>query len=271
MASTDTTKKPRAAKPVTSAISSQIVRTFVKDFLRNFFANTLAREVDVENVVMALMYRESAFRPDAKGPDYGGSHVRKILTYSAVKNKYESGTAEERQNILNSAAAFGLGQVTGYYAIQGCGAGGKGELERLRPDLAGQIMVPPGVDVRTKLIGDDNVPNQVLASLIVLEGKYKEVAPRLVSQGRYTNKLTAAVSAYLGLGAADSLGTTPEAYANSIIRGSAYAAANGGKGPQGRALVAGQGTITSNPTPAQGTAGPPKTAASGNVLSVAGC
>jgi hypothetical protein len=157
--------------------------------------------------------------------------------------------------------------VLGYYAIKGSGTTGKSELERLRPDLAGPILVDPGVDVSTVLNGTDKIDNQILAGLIVLEGKYKEVAPKLVAKGQYSNKLTAAVSAYLGLGKSDLNGMTPERYANSIIRGSAYQIANNGRGPDGILLASG-GNSSSN-----GNSGsrPGVTSASGNNLSVAGC
>jgi hypothetical protein len=118
------------------------------------------------------------------------------------------------------------------------------------------------------LLGDDNIKNSILAGLIVLEGKYKEIAPKLIAKGLYTNQLTAAVAAYLGLGAADGHGTIPEVYANSIIRGDAYRIANSGVNAAGVPIIASSGDVVEN---IKSPNGPTKTLASGNKLSVAGC
>ena len=271
MVSTNNGTKARAGTVGTSSTTKQTVRAILKEYLKNNFASTLGQEKDIENICMALMYRESSFNTSAHGPAYGASHLRTILTYPAVSNVYAQGSADQRRNIVSSASAYGLGQVTGYYCIKGCGATGKCEMERLRPDITGNIVVPPGVDVATTMLGDANISNQILAHLVVLEGKYKEIAPRLVAKGTYSNKITAAVAAYLGLGGSDSLGTTPQAYATSIIYGSAYKMANGGTGSDGSPLLAGAGAATTNPVSNQSANGPTISAASGQNLSVAGC
>jgi hypothetical protein len=256
-------------RPATAYGNKQAVRARVTDLIKQNFANTLGQATDIINIFMALIQKESSFNViNSKGPNYGPLHLNKILQYSAINNKYSQGTTAERVNITNSAAAYGLCQVTGYYCIRGCSSTGVSELEKMRPDLASPLIISPGDDVTTKLWGENNLDNQLLAGLIVLEDKYKNIAPRLVSQGKYSNRLTAAVAAYLGLGAFDSLGTTPEAYANSIIRGSAYQIANNGKGPDGKLSVASGNDVSSNKKSANG---PSATAASGNNLSVAGC
>jgi hypothetical protein len=267
MASTDTASGT-AAQPVHSALSKQDIRARVTELIKTKFANTLGQAFDIVNVFMALIYTESTFRTDRKSVNNGGAHTEYILKCSAVSNVYKAGAAQQRANIINSTAAYGLTQVLGYYVIKGCGTTGKSELEKLRPDLAGPLLVPPGTDVATKLNGDNNIDNQLLAGLIVLEGKYVNLAPKLVAKGMFSNKLTAAVSAYLGLGKSDAYGTTPEVYANSIIRGAAYQIANNGRGPDGETLAASGGNSGSNGKP--GSSGD-KTAASGNNLSVAGC
>lgn len=252
---------------VNSPISKQVVRTKLTANLKANFATTLGQAQDIVNIVMALMYKESTFRTDAKGPQYSKSTTDKIVKYSAVAQVYKNGSPQQQANIFNSAAAFGLGQVTGYYCVKGCGPSGKAELERMRPDLCGPIMVSPGADVKSTLIGDANIDNQITACLIVLEDKWKNVAPAQVSSGAYSDRLTASVAAYLGLGTSDSLGTTPQAYADSIIRGSAYNIANNGVGVDGRPLIAGSTGVTNSTT----TTGAIQTAASGNNLSPPGC
>lgn len=270
MSTTTGNAKGYVAQLVSSPTSKQVVRSKVTDLLTTKFQTSLGKEPDIVNLVMSLIQRESAFNADARGPHYGSAAVNKLLTYSAIKTKWDQGTESERANIRASAAAFGLTQVTGFYAIKGAGPSGTGELMRLRPDLAGPLMVDPGEDVRNVLLGDSNLDNQILAGLIVLEGKYKSgYVSKLVSSGVFNNKMTAAIASYLGaVGKADGLGTTPEAYANSIIRGANYQIANNGVAPNGTPLVAGGGTSgqnTANP------GGPGKTAASGIKLSSAGC
>ncbi len=267
MAST-TNVSGRVKQQVASFTSKQEVRQKVTEFIKAHFANTLGQAPDIVNIFMALMQRESSFNPTAKGPAYGQSHVTKILGYTAIKTKYAQGSALEKANITNAAAAFGLAQVTGYYCIKSCGPGGKCELERLRPDICTPILIVAGGDVKSKLTGASTLDNQILAGLIVLEDKYKNVAPKLVKSGKFSNRLTAAVAAYLGLGTSDSLGTTPEAYANSIIRGSAYQIANNGFSPDGKALTASASGSAPNK---KSETGPVETIASGNNLSTAGC
>jgi hypothetical protein len=269
MPTTDNVTLVSQQRPAGSHGGKQDIRARVTDLIKTNFASSLGQAPDIVNIFMALIQRESAFNvKNARGPNYGWSHLSRISKYSAVSKAYDSGTAVQRSNIINSAAAYGLCQVTGYYCLKGCGPSGKSELERLRPDLAGPLTVSPGEDISSKLLGEDNSDNQLLAGLIVLEGKYLEMAPKLVSQGKYSNRLTAAISAYLGLGKSDSLGTTPEAYANSIIRGSAYQIANNGIGPNGQPLMASAGGVSSKRKIGSN---PDKTAASGNNLSMAGC
>lgn len=264
MASTDNVEGS-AQQPVGSASTKQDLRARVTDLIKTNFANTLGQAFDIVNVFMALMYMESSFRTNRRSPNNDRSHFDRIMKYSAVSNVYKAGTADQKANIVNSIAAYGLAQVLGYYIIKGCGSTGKCELERLRPDLAGPILVNPGVDVATSLNGDDKIDNQITAGLIILEGKYVEIAPILLRKGTYSNRLTAAVAAYLGLGKSDMNGMTPEVYANSIIRGSSYQMANNGRGPGG--------VLVASDSSSNGTFGerPGVTSASGNRLSVAGC
>lgn len=255
-------------QPVNSSSSNQEIRTIVSNLINSKFANTLGQAYDIVNTFMALIYRESSFNStNSRGITYGISHLNTITSYSAISKIYNGGTALQKANIINSTAGFGLCQVTGYYCFKGCGLNGKSEIERLRPELASTLTINPGDDITTLLWGSNNIENQILCGLIVLEGKYVELAPKLVSKGVYSNRLTAAVAAYLGLGKTDG-STTPEAYANSIIRGTAYQVANNGRGPDGTLLASSGGNSSSN---TKNVSGPAKTVASGNKLAAAGC
>jgi hypothetical protein len=266
MVSTNTSNG-MAKQVVSSPANRQIIRQLVVDQLKANFANTLGQAPDIVNVVMAMIYRESSF-VSKRGISYSDDALKKLLKLSAISSKYNSGTALEKTNIVNANAAFGLGQVTGWYVIKGAGPSGKSEMERLRPDITSDCLVNPGESVETILLGDDTYEKQIKCALVVLEGKYKELAPGLVKTGTYSNKLTAAVAAYLGLGASDKPGTTPEAYANSIIRGEAYKIANNGQGPTGLPVTESSGqAVANNASPT----GPAQTIASGNNLSIAGC
>jgi hypothetical protein len=243
------------------------VREEIKEILQTSFSSTLARETDIVNIIMSLIYTESSFKP-RRGITYPKSHINKVISWSAIKNKYNMGTAEERGNITDSIAAFGLAQVTGYYVTKGASPGGQSEIQRLRPDLAAPLILDPGMNVSTILLG--NTRNQILAGLIVLEGKYRSIyVDNLVKKGIFNNRLTAAVSAYLGIiGASDGLGMTPERYANKIIRGSSYQIANNGMSAEGVSLAATGDTVTPNSIYP---GGPIKTKASGTKLSFPDC
>jgi hypothetical protein len=269
-ASTTSAAKGYVAQVVTSPTDKQVVRKKITELISANFQATLGRESDIVNIFMSLIQRESAFNTSSRGINYPQAHIDKILKYSALKTKYAQGTDQERANIKSSAAAFGVCQVTGYYIIKGAGPTGTAELSRLRSDLAGPLLVEPGIDVRTVLLGVDNLNNQLLAGLIVLEGKYKSsYVNNLITKGIFNNRLTASIASYLGVvGAVDGLGTSPEKYANSIIGGSNYRIANNGVSPVGTPLVAGGGTSLPNTTYPNG---PAKTVASGDKLSAAGC
>jgi hypothetical protein len=130
----------------------------------------------------------------------------------------------------NSVAGFGLMQATGWYTIKGAGPGGRNELMRMRPDLAGPLLIEPGEDVNT-VLGPDKLVNQILAGLIILEDKY-EVANSLwanppTASRPYSSRLAATFGSYLGQGF-DKNGSDPFSYAASIIQGDSYRIANSG-------------------------------------------
>jgi hypothetical protein len=150
------------------------------------------------------------------------------------------------------------------FSVKGAGPGGKSVLESLRSDICGPCMINPGDDIATTMLGVNNIANQVLAGLIVLEGKFKAVKPSQVqSTGPFNSQIAVAIGAYLGVGS-DSLGTTPLKYVTSVMYGDSYAQANGGSSSTPPSAVA-----TTN-TPATTTA-PTTTVASGNNLATPGC
>lgn len=246
----------------------QIIRTKLTTLLKNNFSSTLGTVPDIVNLCMSLTQRESGFNTLANSGAYGGSHEKKVLAYPSVNAVYSTGTALQRANIKGAISARGLMQCTGYYALKKAGPSGKCELERLRPDLA-IFTVPIGSDISAVLNGEATIDNQLTAGLIILEDKYVNVAPKLVANKTYSDRITASLAAYLGLGASDKFGTTPQAYANSIIRGTSYSIANGGIGPDGTPLVAGKGDA--KPNSGSNAAGPTTTVASGDNQGPPGC
>jgi hypothetical protein len=208
---------------------------------------------------MALIYKESTFRPNVPGVAYDifkkGTEAHRYANSSAIK-PILSVPGTPRDNVVKAARAVGLMQVNGYYIIRNTFEG-PGELFRMRPDIAGPLMVNPGEDVYSKLLGEENVDNQLLAGLIVLEDKYR-AAPSLVRKGKYSDTMLATFGGYLGNGASDQLGTTPEDYAKSIVLGTAYSKANGSA-----PIYASSNVEKPN--------GPTRTAASGSSLVTTGC
>lgn len=232
-----------------SAVNTNQTRiTRVKDILKTqltqHFSATLLREPDIVNIVSALIFYESGYDANAIGgqvsylPGTGGADY---MNSSAITAKFSdpSNSSIQVTNLFQGLRAFGLMQVMGWNIIRGGSPVGKSEIERLRPDLAAPLLINPGDSVVNKMLGEANLETAILAGLIVLEGKYRAVKSVVSSSGTYftfssdpnarkfVSKIQAAVSAYLGLGKKDKNGTTPEAYASSILGGSAYAKANG--------------------------------------------
>lgn len=220
------------------------IKDTIKSLVNQHFSSTLLREPDIVNIVNALIYRESGFNVNAIGPSVGYYPRTSGAAYfnsSAINSKYHSPTSTpmERANLYQGLNAIGLMQVMGWYFVRGGSPSGRTELENLRPDLAGPLMVNPGESITSKLLGESNIQNAILAGLIILEGKYRAVRTFSSSAGTYftmpgdpysrkfVSKIQAAVSGYLGLGKMDMNGTTAESYSASILGGAAYAKANG--------------------------------------------
>jgi hypothetical protein len=101
--------KARTNKQTVSLVDKQVVRQYITDYIKNNFASTLGTVPNIVNYVMAMTQHESAFTPSAHGPQYGQSYIRALTsTYPATAKVYNQGSALQRANIINYAAAFGL-------------------------------------------------------------------------------------------------------------------------------------------------------------------
>lgn len=214
------------------------IKDRLKSLIPTYFGSTLDRETDIVNIVSGLIYRESRFNVNSVGPIVStnrGSSGYSYLSSPAIQSKLISGNPTEQANINQGVRAIGLMQVMGWNMVRGGAQTGICEIQRLRPDLASSLLVNPGEDIFTQFLGEANIDKALLAGLIILEGKYKATLPNgstfYVKGDPYSrifiSKMQGAVAAYLGLGKSDNLGTTPFEYAQSIIGGDAYIAANG--------------------------------------------
>lgn len=212
------------------------IKEFIGSHAKTYFSSTLGTEKDIVNIITAQFFLESRFNTNAIGPALSNRESRNYLSSSAVQAILTEGNATEQANIQQGLRVIGLGQVSGHYLVRRGTPSGKGEVERLRPDLATLVCVEPGEDLFAKILGEDNMSNAILASMIILESKYKNVASaggayfKSIgdrSSNTYPSKISAAIAGYLGLGASDVNGTTPVAYASSIVGGAIYSRANG--------------------------------------------
>jgi hypothetical protein len=219
-----------------------LVKDKIKARIDSSFASTLGRESDIVNVISALIHFESRFNTNALGdivfPDQyskNGTYLFKNSPAIVSFLSNPSTTYPQRANIDKGLRAVGVMQVMGHYFIKGAAPSGKTELERSRPDLATPLLVNPGDDIFTNILGEANLDKAITSGLIILESKYKAVS---FGSGYYyftadkygrkfSSRLQAAVGAYLGLGKADGNNTTLEKYALSIMGGSSYKIANG--------------------------------------------
>lgn len=221
----------RPSSTAKSYTSIQVIRAEIDKLISTYFSNTLGTIPEVTKYILACVYQESSFNSKANSGIHGDVQLRKFLEYSAISSKMNNPatTEQEKANMRNSVAGFGLMQATGWYLIKGAGPNGQNELMRMRPDLASKLIVEPGVDINVKL-GAGMITNQILAGLIILEDKFKTsgsfVSNPPTQKKPYTDKIIATFGGYLGRGT-DKGGMDPQTYASSIIRGKAYAIANG--------------------------------------------
>ena len=219
-----------------SVVNVAKIKDVIKSQISLNFSGSLGREPDIINVVSSLIYRESSFNPNSvsstkiTGKNYlNSSAINAILTSPSL-------TGTQKANIEQGLVATGLMQVMGYSFVRKSNPSGTSELERIRPELAAPLMVNPGESIRDHILGEANIGKQILAGLIILEGKYR--LPQWNSAGyfsikqdafnrRFKSRLEGAVAAYIGLGRMDGNGTTPESYIATIFGGDSYQRANG--------------------------------------------
>lgn len=227
-------KKTSAAK----SYSTEVV-TKIKDLIRShvlaYFSTTLGLEKDIVNICAAQYYLESRFNVNSQGPVLTNQENRNYIASSAVQKVLKEGSVDQRTNITMASRVLGLGQVSGHYMVRKGAPSGVGEIERLRPDLAQVACINAGEDLNAFYLGEENMSKQILTALIILEDKWNRTkssgANWVVTGDRngnvFPSRISGAIGAYLGLGKADSNGTTPVGYATSIVGGAMYAAANG--------------------------------------------
>lgn len=228
-----------AALITLSTVRVAKIKDAVKNLLDANFGATLAREPDILNIAAALIHKESRFNVNAIGPAVSterGTGGFAFVTSSAIIRIYNEGNTTQQSNLALAFRGLGLMQCMGWNFIKGGSPTGVCELDRLRPDLSGSLVVNPGDDLSSIVLGEGNIEKAILAGLIILEGKWRIVQ----SAGDYfyikvdpykrkfPSRIAGAVAAYLGLGRKDLNNTTPEQYALSILGGQDYVLANGG-------------------------------------------
>ncbi len=268
--STSTAKKKQVSNAANEA-KRQVFRETIKSLLATHFSGTLNTQDDMVKIFLSLMLLESSWNVDVRGksiPVRISSGARDYWNSNAVKKILETGTATQISNVTEGLRAMGLSQTMGWNHVKGASATGKCEIERIRPDLAGQLCVAPGDDIAAILVGEKNISNNILAGLAILESKWK--ACKAVPGGWkigsrvFPLRISASVAGYLGLGKADVVtGKTPEDYSASIVGGDMYAKANGDTSPQIRDSKVQYATTT--------TQGPVMTVASAKPNGPAGC
>lgn len=213
------------------------VKSILMDELEAHFSATLLQEPDIVNILAGMVHLESRFDYNRVGPPVSyrpGTQGFVYFNSSVMKALDKRGIPLEVANSFQGIQAVGLMQVMGWNFVRGASYSGKCEIERLRPDLAVDLTVAPGEDIFAWILGEGNMDKAIRAGLIVLEGKFKLVS--YSTEGykvrgdpfnrKFPTKIGGAVAAYLGLGRADSNGTTPEAYSASVVGGADYVAAN---------------------------------------------
>lgn len=212
------------------------IRNKIKSFASQYFGSTLNLESDIGNIMVSQMYYESRLNYSAIGPNVGyakGTSGYKYVTDPLILQITNGTDPVAKANVYQGLRAVGLGQVMGYNFVKGVGSGGVCEIERLRKDLAPQLVVNPGADIFAAITGESNANKAILAAMIILEGKWK--AAKLFPDGwgfstspkRFGSRIEASVGAYLGLGSSDVNGTTANSYSTSIVRGTTYEVATG--------------------------------------------
>lgn len=257
-----------AAQTAASTSFKQTVRSLITSNLSQYFSSTLNQESDMTNIMMALVYTESSFNPNAIGPAVStttSSSGKDYWNSSPISVLRSGNNPQQLANANQGLSAMGLTQVMGWNFVRGASkSAGKQAIESSSNAAASQLLLNAGDSITSAILGEANVTKQLLAGMIVLETKYLKVKGSgnyfTIGNLSFSSKISAAVAGYLGLGASDSLGTTPQAYAASIVRGQNYQLANNGSTGYS---AANNGT--------QSSGGPAITVASGNTQVPPGC
>lgn len=232
-----TTGSPVAASGYSTQLRNNM-RQIYQGHLSSHFSSTLSQVPDIINILVSQAYYESRLNSNALGPVIGRSSsiAKDYLSSPAIVNFLTTANPTQIANVNRGLQGLGMGQSLGLNSVRGASAkSGQCLIEQARPDLAGQLCVNPGDDLVATFLGDANLSKALLLQMVVLESKYKAVTPMTGGFGSkgdvynrvYPSRIAAAIAAYLGLGAADSNGTTPQAYSASIVGGQNYATANG--------------------------------------------
>jgi len=230
----------------------QKLRSTTESVLKQYFGQTLNTVTGMSSIFMALMLKESQFNVNAEYATalspYTSSGAADYYNSTVIQNILTPGnpsySLQKTYNEPEGRRAVGLTQVMGWNIVKGASKSGKCLVEQFRPDLIGTLCISPGDSVRAKLAGEANITNSILAGLVVLESKYKAGyaknggwAIKLGSGSsarelQFPSRIYSAVAGYLGYSSTgDANNTTYSGYANEIVGGSFYVAANGPSAP----------------------------------------
>ena len=232
----------------------QKLRSTTNSLLKQYFGQTLNTIPDITNIFMALMLKESHFNVNAQYATalnpYTSSGAADYYNSTVIRNMLTPGnpsfSIQKRDNEPEGRTAIGLTQSMGWNIVKGASAKtGKCLVEQFRPDLISTLCINPGDSVKAKLSGEANITNSILTGLVVLESKYKAGyaknggwAIKLGSGSsarelQFPSRIYSSVAGYLGYSSGgDANHTTYTGYANEIVGGSFYLAANGASAPR---------------------------------------
>ena len=248
----------------TSALK-QTVRGIISSSIDTYFKSTLGTEPGIVDYVMGLVQMESSFRPGITGPMVSevatpkqkvpSSRARQYIESGPVQAILATGSAEQKRNLQSGKVAQGLMQVMGWNIVRGGSSKTKRcEVEESKQTaIAQRILVNAGESIESRLLGEANMENNILAGLLILEQKY--LSARRSSTGWYVGKATfssrvrAAVGAYLGVAANDLVTrVSAEEYVASIVEGESFRVANGKEPGRGDIVVRTAQSTSTGPT-----------------------
>lgn len=254
-----------SSKPSADTSFRQKVRGVVSSLLTQYFKGTLGAEQNATEYIMGLIQFESSMRPGIRGPSVsevptakqaqGSSRAKQYMNSDPVKAITLKGDAAQKKNIQSGKVAQGLMQVMGWNIVRGGSSTAKKcEIEETRrPEMIERLCVHAGDSIEAKLLGEENIENNILAGLLILETKYnatrRKGAGWSAGGAVFTTRLGAAVGAYLGVAGRDLVtGVTADAYVASILGGEAYKVANGASAGASNSTVRTASNSSSGPS-----------------------